>query len=179
MLPPPGGIWKLQPGTWAVFFHSDCLTSQPNPVRIRHFCADSLTTLEGPEMWLRLDYFPAIQLFRKCGSGRWEECLNISHDLVEREMESVCGGVAGATVINIPLQKNSQTAIFCPVWLTEVSLCGQQRQRWTKWFSFGSKDNVGLLHSKKKHKEENTILYFFRLHLWLKCHSTFGLCVGL
>lgn len=92
MLPPAGGIWKLQPGTWTVFFHSDCLTSQPKPVRIRHFCADSLTTLEGPEMWLRLDYFPAIQLFRKCGSGRWEECLNISHDLVPewREKWKAC-----------------------------------------------------------------------------------------
>lgn len=54
------------------------------------------------------------------------------------EMYAKCGGVTGATVINIPLQKTAKQQFSV--------LCDSLRFFW--WFGFESKGNVDLLHSK-------------------------------
>lgn len=89
-----------------------------------------------------------LKLWRWC-IWRSEECLNSHYFVLEcREKWKQCVWCHRCNSHQHSTAENSQTAIFCSVWLTEVFLCGQQRQHWIKWFGFESKGNVELLHPK-------------------------------
>lgn len=99
--------------------------------------------------WFRLYRFPIVHIFEVLKMVCLEldaysrECLIYSHYFVpeckQRNENRVCW-CHRCNSHQHSTAENSQSAFFCPAWLTEGFVCfAQWRQNWLKWFHISQK----------------------------------------